>query len=53
MVWLYMAAIPSHVGVDVHRLAYPLHHPMAYSRQMREHGLLPGVVLGVGTFSGM
>jgi hypothetical protein len=34
-VWLYMAAKPSHVGVDVDGLACPLHRPTAYSRQMR------------------
>jgi hypothetical protein len=27
MAWLYLAAKPSHVGVDVDRLAYPLHRP--------------------------
>jgi hypothetical protein len=30
--WLYLAAKPPHVGVDVDGLAYPLHHPMAYMR---------------------
>jgi hypothetical protein len=43
--WLYMAAKPSHMGVDVDGLACPLHHPMTWSCQTRGHGLLPGVVL--------
>jgi hypothetical protein len=43
--WLYLAAKLSHVGVDVDWLACPLHHPMAYSHQTREHSLLQGVVL--------
>jgi hypothetical protein len=34
-VWLYMAAKPSHVGVDVDGLACPLHRPTACNRQMR------------------
>jgi hypothetical protein len=42
---LYLDAKSSHVGVDVDRLACPLHHPMAYNCQMRGHGLLPSVVL--------
>jgi hypothetical protein len=29
--WLYFAAKPSHVGVDVDRLACPLHHPTVCS----------------------
>jgi hypothetical protein len=45
MVWLYLAAKPSHMGVIVDGLAYPLHYPMAYSHQMREQGLQPGAVL--------
>jgi hypothetical protein len=28
---LYLAAKPSHAGVDVDGKAYPLHHPMVYS----------------------
>jgi hypothetical protein len=43
--WLYLAASPSHVGVDVDRLAYPLHCPMAYSRQMRGQSFLSGAAL--------
>jgi hypothetical protein len=30
-VCLYLEAKPSHVGVDVGGLAYPLHHPMVCS----------------------
>jgi hypothetical protein len=45
MVFLYLAIKPSHMGVDVDEIAYPLHRPMAYSCQTRGHGLLPGVVL--------
>jgi hypothetical protein len=33
--WLYLAAKPSQVGVDVDGIAYPLHHPTAYCRQTR------------------
>jgi hypothetical protein len=33
------------VGVDVDRLACPLHHPTAYSCQMRGQGLLSGIIL--------
>ncbi len=33
------------MGVDVDRLACPLHHPTTYNRQMRGHGLLLGIVL--------
>jgi hypothetical protein len=35
-VWLYLAAKPSHVGVDVDGLACPLHCPTACSRQTRD-----------------
>jgi hypothetical protein len=45
MALLYLAAKPAHVGVDLHGLAYPLHSPMAYSRQTRGQGLLLCVVL--------
>jgi hypothetical protein len=34
-VWLYLAAKPSHAGVDVDGLACPLHRPVACSHQMR------------------
>jgi hypothetical protein len=30
--WRYLAANPSHMGVDVDGLACPLHHPMARCR---------------------
>jgi hypothetical protein len=43
--WFYLASKPSHVGVSVDGLASPLHHPMAYTRQMRRQGILLGVVL--------
>jgi hypothetical protein len=43
--WLYLAAKPSHVGVDVDRLGCPLHCPMTCSHQMRGQGLLLGDVL--------
>jgi hypothetical protein len=42
--WLYLAAKPSHVGVDVDGLACPLHRPMVRTNQMRGQGLPPGVV---------
>jgi hypothetical protein len=42
---LYLAAMPAHMGVDVEGLAYPLHHHVAYGRQTRGQGLLPGTVL--------
>jgi hypothetical protein len=29
--WLYMSAKPSHKGIDVDGLDYPLHRPMARS----------------------
>jgi hypothetical protein len=45
MMWLYLTAKPSYVGVDVDGLAYPLHRPMVPSCETRGHGLLPDVVL--------
>ncbi len=45
MVWLYLAAKASHVGVNVDGLACPLHCPMAYSHQTRGHDLLLDVIL--------
>jgi hypothetical protein len=42
---LYLAAKPSHVGVDVDRLAYPLHRLMACYHQTRDQGFLSGTVL--------
>jgi hypothetical protein len=55
---LYLAAKPSHVGVDVDGLAYPLHHLMVCSRQMRGHGFLSSAAfshraaVGGGAFLG-
>jgi hypothetical protein len=43
--WLYLAAKPSHVGVDVDRLAYPLHCPTTCSRQTRGQSFLLGAAL--------
>jgi hypothetical protein len=43
--WLYLAANPSHMGVNVDGLAYPLHHPTVHSYHTRGHGLLLGIVL--------
>jgi hypothetical protein len=37
--WLYMAAKPSHVGVDVDGLACPLHWPTVHSCQTRGQSL--------------
>jgi hypothetical protein len=42
---LYLASKPSHVGVDVDELPYPLHYPTTCSCQMRGHGLLPSATL--------
>jgi hypothetical protein len=45
---LYLAAKPSHVGVDMDGLVYPPpppHHPTTCSHQTRGHSLLPGAVL--------
>jgi hypothetical protein len=44
-VWLYMAAKPSHVGVNVDGPPRPLHWPTVCSCQTREHGLLPVIIL--------
>jgi hypothetical protein len=55
---LYLAAMLFHVGVDVDELAYPLHCPMACSRQTRGHGFVSGTaisrhaVVGGGAFLG-
>jgi hypothetical protein len=45
--WPYLVAKPSHTGVDVDGLAYPLHQPTICSYQMRGHGLLLSVVLSL------
>jgi hypothetical protein len=42
---LYLAAKPFYVGVNVDRLACPLHRPMVCSRQMRGHGFLSSITL--------
>jgi hypothetical protein len=42
---LYLAAKPSHMGVDVDGLAYPLHCPTVYGRQTRGQGFLSGAAL--------
>jgi hypothetical protein len=55
---LYLATKPSHVGVDVDKLACPLHCPTFYNHQMRGQGFLSGAALschatvGGGAFSG-
>jgi hypothetical protein len=49
---LYLAAKPSHVGVDVDGLAYPLHLPTVCSHQMRGHGFLSGTALSCRTAVG-
>jgi hypothetical protein len=41
----YLAAKPSHMGVDVDGLACPLQRPVAYNRQTRGHGFLLGAAL--------
>jgi hypothetical protein len=46
--WPCLVTKLSHMGVDVDGLPYPLHHPMACSRQTRGQGFLPGVVLSSG-----
>jgi hypothetical protein len=56
--WLYLAAKPSHVGVNVDGLACPLHRPMVYNHQTRRHDFLSNaalthhVVVGNGAFPG-
>jgi hypothetical protein len=53
---LYLAAKPSHVGVDVDGLAYPLHHLVVYRRQMKGESFLSDAamshhaVVGGGAF---
>jgi hypothetical protein len=54
----YLAAKPSHVGVDVDGLACPLHRLMICIYQMRGHGFLSSTalsccaVVGGGAFLG-
>jgi hypothetical protein len=56
--WVFLAAKPSHMGVDVNGLAYPLHHPTTCSHQMSQQGPLLGtalfrrVAMDGGTFLG-
>jgi hypothetical protein len=45
MVQCYLTAKPSHAGVNVDRLACPLHRPMVHRCQTMGQGLPPGVVL--------
>jgi hypothetical protein len=47
MVWLYLAAKPSHVGVNVDGLACPLHYPMVHSFQMMGHCYIPPGLIGL------
>jgi hypothetical protein len=42
---LYLIAKPSHVGVNVDGLAYPLHRSMVYDRQVRGQSFLSGAAL--------
>jgi hypothetical protein len=42
---LYLAAKPFHVGVDVDRLSYPLHHPTACGCHTRAQRSQTGTVL--------
>jgi hypothetical protein len=42
---LYLAAKPSHVGVDVDGLACPLHRPIVCSSQTKGYGFLSGATL--------
>jgi hypothetical protein len=50
---LYLAAKPSHVGVDMDGLSCLLHHPMTRSHQTRGQGLLLGTaVVGGGAIPG-
>jgi hypothetical protein len=58
IVWLYLVAKLSHVGVDVDGLACPLHRPTVCDRQMRGQSFLSGAapshrtVVGSGAFWG-
>jgi hypothetical protein len=45
MVWLYLTAEPSHVGINVDGLGYPLHCPTIHSCPMRGHDLPPSAIL--------
>jgi hypothetical protein len=56
--WLYLIAKPPHVGVDVDRLACPLHRPTVCDHQTRGQSLQSGAALshhatvGGGAFPG-
>jgi hypothetical protein len=56
---LYLDAKPSHVGVNVDRLAHYLHHPIVSGHQMRSQRILSGaalshrVIVGSGAFLGV
>jgi hypothetical protein len=56
---LYLVTKPSHVGVDVDGLVYPLHRPMTHSYQSRGQGLPTrrrlalSFVVGSGAFRGI
>jgi hypothetical protein len=50
--WLYLAANPSHVGVNVEGLACPLHPPTVYDRQMRGQSFLSGTAPSCRTVVG-
>jgi hypothetical protein len=50
--WLYLAAKPSHMEVDVDRLAYPLHRHTVYGRQTRGQSFLSGAALSYHTVVG-
>jgi hypothetical protein len=43
--WLYMAAKPSHVGVDMDRLACPLHRSTVWGHQIRGQSFLSSAAL--------
>jgi hypothetical protein len=42
---LYLAAKPSHVGIDVDRLAYSMHRPMVRGHEMRGQSFMSGASL--------
>jgi hypothetical protein len=42
---LYLTAKPSHMGVDVNGLAYPLNRPMVYDHQTRGQSFLSDAAL--------
>jgi hypothetical protein len=50
--WLYLLTKPSHVGVDVDGLAYPLHQLVVRTYQMRAQGHLPSIYCLLTAVSG-